>query len=181
MINLIFQRKLENRYFRINQLSLLYSPVFTYRVYNMCSIVQIELVHAQFTRGKGRRDSPDMLLEMDLSFVQKEKNPDPAILERLSEKLHLRNINDLKKESLAIHDMVLSCDGDPGDCYQMMLSLFQKLKDFVLIMNPDAKTSEVEKGLIKHRSPVIPDDFRCPISLELMKDPVIVSTGQVYT
>jgi hypothetical protein len=25
----------------------------------------------------------------------------------------------------------------------------------------------------------IPDEFRCPISLELMKDPVIVSTGQV--
>nr|GEV30421.1 U-box domain-containing protein 11-like [Tanacetum cinerariifolium] len=29
-------------------------------------------------------------------------------------------------------------------------------------------------------SPVIPDDFLCPISLELMKDPVIVSTGQTY-
>ena len=25
----------------------------------------------------------------------------------------------------------------------------------------------------------IPEDFRCPISLELMRDPVIVSTGQV--
>lgn len=31
----------------------------------------------------------------------------------------------------------------------------------------------------KAGSPVIPDDFLCPISLELMKDPVIVSTGQV--
>jgi hypothetical protein len=28
--------------------------------------------------------------------------------------------------------------------------------------------------------PQPPDDFRCPISLELMRDPVIVSTGQVY-
>jgi len=27
--------------------------------------------------------------------------------------------------------------------------------------------------------PVIPDDFRCPISLDLMNDPVIVATGQV--
>uniref|UniRef100_J3LGS4 RING-type E3 ubiquitin transferase n=2 Tax=Oryza brachyantha TaxID=4533 RepID=J3LGS4_ORYBR len=26
----------------------------------------------------------------------------------------------------------------------------------------------------------IPEDFRCPISLELMRDPVIVSTGQTY-
>lgn len=31
----------------------------------------------------------------------------------------------------------------------------------------------------KRDSLVIPEDFRCPISLELMKDPVIVSTGQV--
>ncbi|XP_071702664.1 U-box domain-containing protein 11-like isoform X2 [Rutidosis leptorrhynchoides] len=29
-------------------------------------------------------------------------------------------------------------------------------------------------------SPVIPDDFLCPISLELIRDPVIVSTGQTY-
>ncbi|KAI3729356.1 hypothetical protein L6452_18012 [Arctium lappa] len=29
-------------------------------------------------------------------------------------------------------------------------------------------------------SPVIPDDFLCPISLELFRDPVIVSTGQTY-
>ncbi|XP_020680545.1 U-box domain-containing protein 11 [Dendrobium catenatum] len=29
-------------------------------------------------------------------------------------------------------------------------------------------------------SPVIPEDFLCPISLELMRDPVIVSTGQTY-
>ncbi|CAI9756793.1 unnamed protein product [Fraxinus pennsylvanica] len=43
---------------------------------------------------------------------------------------------------------------------------------------PDAH--EVDKSSFKHRSPVIPDDFRCPISLELMKDPVIMSTGQTY-
>lgn len=30
-------------------------------------------------------------------------------------------------------------------------------------------------------SPVIPEDFLCPISLELMRDPVIASTGQVTT
>ncbi|XP_074591102.1 U-box domain-containing protein 10 [Curcuma longa] len=32
----------------------------------------------------------------------------------------------------------------------------------------------------KPQSLQIPEDFRCPISLELMKDPVIVSTGQTY-
>lgn len=135
-------------------------------------------MHAQFKRAKGRRDSPDLLLEMDLSIAQKDINIDPSILKRLSEKLHLRTMNDLRKESLAIRDMVISCGEDLGDCIQTMSFLLQKLKD-VVIGNPDKDTSEAEKEMIKHRSPVIPDDFRCPISLELMKDPVIVSTGQV--
>ncbi|XP_051144422.1 U-box domain-containing protein 11-like [Andrographis paniculata] len=34
--------------------------------------------------------------------------------------------------------------------------------------------------LKKLDSPVIPEDFLCPISLELMRDPVIVATGQTY-
>lgn len=135
-------------------------------------------MHAQFKRAKGRRDSPDLLLEMDLSIAQKDIDIDPSILKRLSEKLHLRTMNDLRKESLAIRDMAISCGEDLGDCLQTMSFLLQKLKD-VVIGNPDKDTSEAEKELIKHRSPVIPDDFRCPISLELMKDPVIVSTGQV--
>lgn len=141
---------------------------------------QIELVHAQFKRAKGRTDSPDLQLDRDLEIAQKEKDPDPEVLRRLSENLQLRTINDLKKESLALHEMVISSSVDPGDCFAKMSSLLRKLKDYVLTINPEADTSEGEKGLIKHRSPVIPDDFRCPISLELMRDPVIVSTGQTY-
>lgn len=141
---------------------------------------QIELVHAQFQRAKGRIDTLDLQLDIDLATAQKEKEPDPPVLRRLSEKLHLKTINDIKKESLAFHEMVLSSNGDPGDCFEKMSSLFKKIKDWVSTENPQVETSEGEKGLIKHRSPVIPDDFRCPISLELMKDPVIVSTGQTY-
>lgn len=32
---------------------------------------------------------------------------------------------------------------------------------------------------IEENKPLIPDDFLCPISLEIIRDPVIVSTGQV--
>lgn len=145
-----------------------------------CSLsYQIELIHAQFRRAKGRPESPDLQLEHDLAIVQKEKDPDPAILKRLSDKLQLKTINDLTKESVALHELVIASGEDPGERVEEMASLLKKLKDFVLTENPEADTSEGEKGLMKHRSPVIPDDFRCPISLELMKDPVIVSTGQV--
>lgn len=144
-------------------------------------IFQTELVHAQFTRAKVRMDSPDPQLQKDLAIAQKEKDPDHAILKRLSETLHLRTVNDLKKESLAIHDMVISSGAVSDDLFETMSCILKKLKDYIVMVNPDVSMSEGEKSVIRHRSPVIPDDFRCPISLELMKDPVIVSTGQVQT
>ena len=49
--------------------------------------------------------------------------------------------------------------------------------------NIDIQSSDEMKNsseeVKKPDSIAIPEDFRCPISLELMRDPVIVSTGQV--
>ncbi|RHN81434.1 putative aminoacyltransferase, E1 ubiquitin-activating enzyme [Medicago truncatula] len=50
----------------------------------------------------------------------------------------------------------------------------------MLAENPKVDTYEGANVSIKHWSRVIPEDFRCPISLELREDPVIVSTGQTY-
>lgn len=141
---------------------------------------QIELVHAQFRRAKERMDFPDSQLLMDLSAVRNGDYCDQVLLQRLSEKLQLRTINDLKKESVALHEMVISSGGDPEDCLEEMSTLLKKLKDSGVIENPVVESLENKTSFVKHRSPVIPDDFRCPISLELMKDPVIVSTGQTY-
>lgn len=136
-------------------------------------------MHAQFKRAKAPTEFADLQLDLDMAIAQKEKDPDAAVLKRLSEKLHLRTINDLKKESGELHELVITSGGEPGDYFETITSLLRKLKDCVLTENPEVDSSEGEKVSIKHRSPVIPDDFRCPISLELMKDPVIVSTGQV--
>ncbi|XP_010241805.1 PREDICTED: U-box domain-containing protein 14 [Nelumbo nucifera] len=140
---------------------------------------QIELVHAQFRRAKERMESPDFQLKPDLITAHKEKSFDPAVLRKLSEKLQLRTINDIKKEAFALHKMADSTDGDLRECLEEMKGLLKKLNGYVLTGDSEAETSKGEKSF-KHRSPVIPDDFRCPISLELMKDPVIVATGQTY-
>lgn len=124
-------------------------------------------------------DSPDLQLQRDLSRVNKGSEHDLETIKRLSEKLYLTTINDLKIESIAIHDMVISADAYPEDCIKMMSFLLKEIKDCVMTGNPEVDMAEGEKSVMRHRSPVIPDDFRCPISLELMKDPVIVSTGQV--
>ncbi|URE48362.1 E3 ubiquitin-protein ligase SPL11 [Musa troglodytarum] len=147
---------------------------------------QVELVHAQFKRAKERVDMNDMDLHRDLLSaynMSTDANVDPSTLHRLAEKLQLLTISDLKQESLALHEMVVASDGDPGEIIEKMSMLLKKVKDFMQTQNPEMGTP-TNKGLLpsneRAKPPVMPDDFRCPISLELMKDPVIVATGQTY-
>ncbi|GAY38113.1 hypothetical protein CUMW_034240 [Citrus unshiu] len=155
---------------------------------------QVELVLSQFRRAKGRVDAPDVELYEELLSLYNKNNDvttDPAVLRGLAEKLQLMGIADLTQESLALHEMVASTGGDPGETIEKMSMLLKKIKDFVQTENPNLNAPLKEKNPgpsqggqassdRNHKAPVIPDDFRCPISLELMKDPVIVSTGQTY-
>ncbi|KAL9235296.1 hypothetical protein vseg_010067 [Gypsophila vaccaria] len=155
---------------------------------------QVELVVTQFKRAKGRVDVPDMELHEDLSVLYESSNDatiDPALLKRVCEKLQLLKLDDLTQESVALSEMVTATGGDPDEKIEKMCNLLKKIKDFVQSENPNMEPSSVEKnpsvgcsgqvsGDSSPKSLVIPDDFRCPISLELMKDPVIVSTGQTY-
>ena len=143
-------------------------------------------MHAQLRRAKERADMPDDEFYNDvLSLYNKSYDPSTEldILERLSEKLHLMTITDLTHESLALHEMVASGGGqDPGEHIEKMSMLLKKIKDFVQTQNPEMGPPIGTKLMDSNGEPRpvnIPDEFRCPISLELMKDPVIVATGQV--
>lgn len=114
---------------------------------------------------------------------------DPAVVRRVAEKLQLMGVAELTQESIALHEMV-SASGDPGESIEKMSMLLKKIKDFVQTENPNldspsrgnpipSSCSGQVSAEEAHKSIIIPDDFRCPISLELMRDPVIVSTGQV--
>ncbi|OVA06251.1 Armadillo [Macleaya cordata] len=155
---------------------------------------QVELVTSQFRRAKGRVDAPDVELFEDLSSVynkSSDADTDLSILSRLAEKLELMDITDLKDESVALHEMVVAKGGDPGGSIEKISMLLKKIKDFVQTENPDISAPASEKcppvigngqaSIVRNPiSPVVPDDFRCPISLELMRDPVTISTGQTY-
>ncbi|CAL4905826.1 unnamed protein product [Urochloa decumbens] len=148
---------------------------------------QVELVHAQLRRAKERADMPDDEFYNDvLSLYNKSYDPSAEldILQRLSEKLHLVTITDLTQESLALHEMVASGGGqDPGEHIEKMSMLLKKIKDYVQTQNPEMGPPIGTKLMDSNGEPRpvnIPDEFRCPISLELMKDPVIVATGQTY-
>lgn len=145
---------------------------------------QVELVHTQFKRAKERSDSSDDDLFnelMSLCNSSSSDSVDPDTLRRLSEKLQLVTIYDLNHESLTLHEM--ASGGDPGAVVEKMSMLLKRIKDFVQTEDPEmgaqASTATISTN-DNSACPVIPDDFRCPISLDLMKDPVIVATGQTY-
>lgn len=149
---------------------------------------QVELVHAQLQRAKDRVHMPDVELYNDLASIYNKSTDlgsiDPSLLHKLADKLQLMSITDLKQESLALHELVAASDGrDPGENIEKMSMLLKKIKDFVLTNNLEMGMTtdrKVPYSDEKHLVPVIPDDFRCPISLELMEDPVIVASGQTY-
>ncbi|RWW28487.1 hypothetical protein GW17_00007048 [Ensete ventricosum] len=160
------------------------AEAFPSNAYKAQHFVQVELVHSQFKRAKERIDATDTELHTDLLSVYSmsaDAKVDATILQSLAEKLQLMTISDLKQESVALHEMVVSSGGDPGKVIEKMVMLLKKIKDFVQMQEPEVGTPTNPKILPSHgttKTPIIPDDFRCPISLELMADPVIVSTGQ---
>ncbi|KGN47162.1 U-box domain-containing protein 13 [Cucumis sativus] len=153
---------------------------------------QVDLVLSQFKRARERKDTEDAELYVNLNSLYNNRDvaTDPSILKGLAEKLQLMDIADLTQESLALHEMVSASDGDPGGRFEKMSILLKRIKDFMLTENPEFGSSKEQShprtggqtsaGKKNISSLHIPEDFRCPISLDLMKDPVIVSTGQTY-
>ncbi|XP_042507907.1 U-box domain-containing protein 15-like [Macadamia integrifolia] len=145
---------------------------------------QVELMRTQLRRAKRRADTQDMELAMDMIVVfskKEDRNADRAILERLAHKLELHSIADLKAETIAIRKLVKERAGQNPEGSQQLLDLLRKFKQVAGIEDESiSNESSVPKTLEKSPSLIIPHEFLCPITLELMTDPVIVATGQTY-
>lgn len=146
---------------------------------------QVELLRTQIKRAKKRTDTQDIVLAMDmmvaLSTKDDDRNADSAILERLANKLELQTITDLKVEAIAVRKLIRERNGRNAESTQQILNLFTKfqqiagLEESNLLDDPAAL-----KVLEKCPSLSVPNEFLCPISLEIMTDPIIVASGQTY-
>ncbi|OQU81035.1 hypothetical protein SORBI_3007G226500 [Sorghum bicolor] len=155
---------------------------------------QVELMNAQLMRCKKRTDTQDMELSMDLMVIlqlqnkEEERNADRAILERLAKKLELQSLAELRAETMAIKKLINN-SGSGGqqqqqlaDSTRQMVDLLNRFKEIAGVDEKDVLGGEVSmpKSLDKCPSLMIPNDFLCPITLEIMTDPVIVASGQTY-
>lgn len=149
-------------------------------------------MNGQFLRAKDSFDSPGHELHDYLTSLYNPSydiNSDPVVLRLICERLQFINAEDIKQESVALQKIIESKDSDMERRTQDMLMVLKKIEDFVL-KEPSNVIANASKDCLPHadepysklcaQSLVIPDEFRCPISLELMKDPVIICTGQVH-
>ncbi|GLJ42726.1 hypothetical protein SUGI_0885860 [Cryptomeria japonica] len=83
-------------------------------------------------------------------------------------------------ESRAVKDLLEEKGGEMGETAEHIIYLLKKMKGIQEIGSLEEDRYGVECLALETTSPTVPEDFRCPISLKLMKDPVIVATGQTY-
>ncbi|KAL9395389.1 hypothetical protein Peur_009642 [Populus x canadensis] len=143
---------------------------------------QVELMKVQLRRAKRRTDTQDIELAMDMMVVltkKDDRNADRAIIERLAKKLELLSVEDLENETVAMRNLVKERGNQVTESTQQMIDLLNKFKQIVGMEVIDVLDDPVvPKMLKKSPSLIIPHEFLCPITLEIMTDPVIVASGQ---
>lgn len=146
-------------------------------------MVQIELMCVQLRRARRRTDTQDIELAMDMMVVfskKDDRNADSAIIERLAKKLDLHTVEDLKIETIAVRNLVRERGGQNADTTQQIIEILNKFKQIAGMELTNVLDDPVmPKILEKCPSLLIPHEFLCPITLEIMTDPVIVASGQV--
>lgn len=148
----------------------------------MPAVIQVELLVTQLRRGKRRKDTQDMELAVDLMAVTSktdERKADIAIIERLAKKLDLSTVENLKKETIAISNVAKE-RGRTLECVEQIVEILNKFKQVFGMEVTDVIEDPVKTNLSLKSGPlVIPHEFLCPITLEVMRDPVIIASGQV--
>ncbi|KAF1892541.1 hypothetical protein Lal_00011007 [Lupinus albus] len=145
---------------------------------------QLQLMHMQLRRVRNRTDTQDIELAMDMMvvfFEEDDRNADSAIVERLAKKLQLHSVNDLNIETVAIRNLARERKGQNAESTQRIINVLNKFKRFAGMEETNVIDDPiVPKMLQKCKSLIIPHEFLCPITLEIMIDPVIVASGQTY-
>uniref|UniRef100_A0A5B6YHC9 RING-type E3 ubiquitin transferase n=1 Tax=Davidia involucrata TaxID=16924 RepID=A0A5B6YHC9_DAVIN len=174
--------------------------VFPIKEFNLSDDIreQIELLQKQSRRAKLLIDKHDETLRLKFfSFLDEfEKGHIPDPLELYSffvEKLGIRDSKSCRVEIEFLEEQIVNHDGDVEPTVSV-LNGFVALTRYCRFLLFGFEEDEVELGIGKHKKPkrglitqeiaetflTAPKDFCCPISLDLMRDPVIISTGQTY-
>ncbi len=161
---------------------------------------QVELVRMQVQRGQLYVDPVEEHLHEEvadmLQNLEREEIPDLSGLRKLFTMLHLNSNGDCEREMQKLEDeLTIDSDNSENMVITSLISFvhYGKCVLYGVMQTEGSENSSREPG----NSCVVdvgeisssgrggcssspPDEFRCPISLDLMSDPVIVASGHTY-
>lgn len=124
-----------------------------------------------------------MELAMDMIVVfskDEDRNVDSAIIERLAKKLDLDTEEDLRIETIAVRNLIKERNRKEAETTEQIIDLLNKFRQIAGMEETNViDEPALPRTLDKCTSLVIPHEFLCPITLEIMTDPVIIASGQV--
>ncbi|KAI3429990.1 RING-type E3 ubiquitin transferase [Psidium guajava] len=149
----------------------------------------VELVAKQARRANFELDSRDEYtmrqVQSMLVYFEKGIEPDRGVIERVLDYLEIRSWSDCNKEIKFLEGEINFeySEGNEREAPSLnSLMAFMSYCRVVLFEVLDHRSTQQSDAAhnLETLSCLNPEDFRCPISLELMTDPVTVSTGQTY-
>lgn len=158
---------------------------------------QIELLRRQLRKSKLHIDKHEDLLRMKIyHFLNEFENGCIPEMDELYtffvQELRICDVRDCRAEIEFLEEQIANHNGDIEPAASVLYGFVAVLRycRFLLFRFEDEdgelgwKRRLMKKGLITQEIAdtfsTIPKDFCCPISLDLMHDPVLVSTGQTY-
>ncbi|CAA2974690.1 U-box domain-containing 16 [Olea europaea subsp. europaea] len=142
----------------------------------------LNLIKKQCSEKESDFDSNDENLRVQvlkmLDDIKREIVPDTSKLSQIFDRLNLNNSTSCSAEIENLEDEVQTQNDDRSKSDIVALIGLVRYGKCVLYGASTPRTTSRRR-----RSSVdvnFPADFRCPISLDLMRDPVVVSTGQTY-
>ncbi|KAL3617005.1 U-box domain-containing protein 17 [Castilleja foliolosa] len=160
---------------------------------------QVELLRIQLRKSKLFIDKHDDRLRLKLyDFLNEFENgtipPNKDLYDFYVEELHIRDVKNCRIEIEFLEEQIVNHDGDLDPTATILKGivaltrycryLLFRFEDEEGELGKCKRRTMKKKGLITQDIAdtfvTIPKDFCCPISLDLMRDPVIVSTGQTY-
>lgn len=147
---------------------------------------QVELVRSQLRRATERYGSfNSKMLSHALAQLVDEDIDQAQSSNRVIGSLNVQNCGGIDDENMSKLDAIPESDGSKSYGADLVSYKSERLgnssdsSDIDVDGQDSSATNSLEE--IKKPDPiVVPEDFLCPISLELMRDPVIVATGQTY-
>ncbi|WVZ16784.1 hypothetical protein V8G54_009766 [Vigna mungo] len=115
-----------------------------------------------------------------LDRIKNEIVPDQAHLSSIFEKLEIRDASSCRAEIENLEEEIQNRSEEQSKADLVALIGLVRFAKCVLFGASTPSTRSVSLRRSQSSEFAVPADYRCPISLELMQDPVVVATGQTY-